>query len=241
MSTVDDELTRRFQGAERPVDADDLVEGLRRRRAHREHVRKAQASALAFAVLVGTAGGFMALAPRSSGTVVPLATSATPCRRAARSCSLVEETTTGSIFAARPDGSGVRQITDDLTNDTDPTVSPDGTTIAFVHELDQGIRVIGTVPIDGGTVTWLTDEELDAHDPAWSPDGDRLAFVGASQFHGFPVKTRSSSLPDPVRLPTRCSTTPASTSPIRAGRPTATRSRSRPATSSRTMTLRTTG
>ena len=125
MPTVDDELTRRFQGAERPWTPTTSSKGCVVART--EHVRKAQASALAFAVLVGTAGGLWRPL-RVLGTVVPpLATSATPCRRAARSCSLVEETTTGSIFAARPDGSGVRQITDDLTNDTDPP-SPDGTT-----------------------------------------------------------------------------------------------------------------
>ena len=182
MPTVDDELTRRFQGAERPVDADDLVEGLRRCRAHCEHVRKAQASALAFAVLVGTAGGFMAPAPRSRDGRYHWR----PRRPRAvgrRSCSLVEETTTGSIFAARPDGSGVRQITDDLTNDTDPTVSPMG------RRSRSSTSSIRASARSGRFDRWgnghvAHDEELDAHDPAWSPDGDRLAFVGASQFHG---------------------------------------------------------
>jgi Lipoprotein LpqB beta-propeller domain/WD40-like Beta Propeller Repeat len=189
MSKVDDELSRRLQRAERPVEGGVLFEGLRQRRTHREHVRKAQASALAFAVLVGTVGGFVALRSAFLGDG---RTTGDPGAPLASSGEIVfsrrGDDDRFHLFAARPDGSGVRQITDDATNDTDPAVSPDGTTIAFVHELDQDIRVIGTVPIDGGTVTWLTDEELDAHDPAWSPDGDHLAFVGASQFHGFPVE-----------------------------------------------------
>ena len=61
MSKVDDELTRRLRRAERPVDGDDLFEGLERRRSHRERVRRVQAGLLAFAVLAATLGGFAAL------------------------------------------------------------------------------------------------------------------------------------------------------------------------------------
>ena len=189
MSKVDDELTRRLHRVERPVKVDGLFEGLERRRSHRERVRKVQASALAFAVLVGSVAGFVALRSAFLGDGRTTGDPGAPLPSNGEILfSRRGDDGRFHLFSARPDGSGVRQITDDATNDTDPAVSPDGTTIAFVHELDQGIRVIATVPIDGGTVTWLTDEELDAHDPAWSPDGDRLAFVGASQFHGFPVE-----------------------------------------------------
>jgi len=61
MSKVDDELTRRLHRAERPVDVDDVFEGLERRRSHRERVRHVQTALLAFAVLAATAGGFAAL------------------------------------------------------------------------------------------------------------------------------------------------------------------------------------
>src|SRR5688500_3318519 len=61
MSKVDDALTRRLQRAERPVDDDDLFEGLVRRRSHRERLRRIQAGLVAFAVLAATAGGFVAL------------------------------------------------------------------------------------------------------------------------------------------------------------------------------------
>lgn len=61
MSKVDDELTRRLRRAERPVDGDDVFEGLERRRSHRERVRRVQGGLLAFAVLAATLGGFAAL------------------------------------------------------------------------------------------------------------------------------------------------------------------------------------
>lgn len=61
MSKVDDELTRRLHRAERPVDDDRVFEEVVRRRSHRERVRGVQAGLLAFAVLAGTAVGFVAL------------------------------------------------------------------------------------------------------------------------------------------------------------------------------------
>jgi type VI protein secretion system component VasF len=61
MSTVDDELTRRLQTAERPVDVDAVIEVLERRRSHRERVRRVQTALLAFVVLAATAGGFLFL------------------------------------------------------------------------------------------------------------------------------------------------------------------------------------
>ena len=61
MPTVDDELTRRLQGAERPVDGDGVFEGLGVRRSHRERLRRIQAGLVAFAVLAATAVGFVTL------------------------------------------------------------------------------------------------------------------------------------------------------------------------------------
>jgi hypothetical protein len=61
MSKVDDELTRRLRRAERPVQVDGLFEGLERRRARRETLRKIQAGMLALAVIAATTGGFVAL------------------------------------------------------------------------------------------------------------------------------------------------------------------------------------
>ncbi|MDP9119637.1 MAG: LpqB family beta-propeller domain-containing protein [Actinomycetota bacterium] len=180
MSKVDDELTRRLRQAERPVDGDDLFEGLERRRSHRERVRRVQAGMLAFAVLAATAGGFVALrevfgeTPRDVGKPPVLAENG--------EIVFSSEGKDGyaHLYAMQPDGSGRRQITNFGTNDTDPAVSPDGRTIAFVHQLEDVDPALATIPIEGGTVTWLSDPGIGVRDPAWSPDGSTIAFVGTA-------------------------------------------------------------
>src|SRR5687768_18573024 len=112
MSKVDDELTRRLHGAERPVDGDGLFEGLERRRSHRERVRRVQTGLLAFAVLAATAGGFAILRdafdaqPRNAGQTPPLPANGEIVFVKQGDDSRLH------IFAAQPDGFGERQITD---------------------------------------------------------------------------------------------------------------------------------
>jgi dipeptidyl aminopeptidase/acylaminoacyl peptidase len=182
MSKVDDELTRRLRGAERPVDGDALFDGLERRRSHRERLRKVQAGLLAFAVLAATSGGFVALRRAFVTGERNVGDEQTPSPFANGEIVFSSEGRDGYIhlYAMQPDGSGRRQITDFGTNDTDPAVSPDGRTIAFVHQLEDVSPAIATIPMKGGTVTWLTPEDLAASDPAWSPDGTQLVFVGST-------------------------------------------------------------
>jgi hypothetical protein len=178
MSKVDDELTRRIRRAERPVGDDGLFEGLARRRSHRERLRRVQAGMLALAVLAATAGGFVVLREAFGENTRDVGES--PVLAGNGEIVFSREGADGRfhLYAVQPDGSGLRQITQDATNDTDPTVSPGGETVAYVHELDQGIRVIATVPIDGGIVAWHTPEAMEASDPVWSSNGESIAFVG---------------------------------------------------------------
>lgn len=52
-----------------------------------------------------------------------------------------------------------------------PSLSPDGTTVAFRVE-----KVIQTLRIDGTGLTTLTDED-EAREPTWSPDGAYIAYA----------------------------------------------------------------
>jgi hypothetical protein len=179
MSKVDDELTRRLRRAERPVDVDDLFEGLERRRSHRERVRRVQGAVLVLAVLASTAGGFLFLRHAFDPDKRNVGDEQTPAVTKGEIVFARDGVDGFShLYGAHSDGSGVRQITDGVTNDTDPVVSPNGKTIAYVHELEKGIRVIATIPIAGGRIAWHSRDDLGAGDPTWSPDGSEVLFVG---------------------------------------------------------------
>jgi dipeptidyl aminopeptidase/acylaminoacyl peptidase len=73
---------------------------------------------------------------------------------------------------------------------TDPQVSPDGTTVAFVVstpdvEKNRNETDIWLVPLGGGEPKRLTAGEGADYHPRWSPDGERIVFVstrgGSSQ------------------------------------------------------------
>jgi Tol biopolymer transport system component len=178
MSKVDEELTRRFQRAERLVGSDDLFEGLARRRRRRRTLQRVQAGALAVVVLGATTAGFVALRSafnQEGGTATEptvLPGNGEIVFSAGADDGFVH------LYAMQPDGSDRRQITDFGTDDTAPAVSPDGRTIAFVHQLEEAAPTIATIKIDGGVVTWLLDPDFFVTDgPTWSPDGTKIAFA----------------------------------------------------------------
>jgi Tol biopolymer transport system component len=182
MSKVDDELTRRFRRAERPVDGEGLFDGLERRRSHRGRLRKVQAGLLAFAVLSATAVGFAALRSVFDGSGRDIGESPILAANGRIVFSSdVEEKGQRSVhlFSMEPDISAPMQLTEGYSGSYSPAVSPDGRTIAFTHELyDAQEVVIATTTIDGSPPMWLTDPALVASNPTWSPDGTRIAFTG---------------------------------------------------------------
>jgi Tol biopolymer transport system component len=79
------------------------------------------------------------------------------------------------LIVTNADGSFPRQLTPGLT-DTNPVVSPDGKTIAFMSS-QAGNWDVYTIGIDGTGVTQVTTDTLDDGLPVWSPDGKTIVFV----------------------------------------------------------------
>ncbi|MBB5802173.1 Tol biopolymer transport system component [Saccharothrix ecbatanensis] len=74
------------------------------------------------------------------------------------------------------DGTGLRQLTDTRSDETWPTFSPDGASIAFSGDRD-GAREIYRIPVGGGRATRVTDEpDGDAGEPDWNPRDGRIAY-----------------------------------------------------------------
>jgi eukaryotic-like serine/threonine-protein kinase len=78
------------------------------------------------------------------------------------------------IFIIHPDGTGVRQLTNDSYKDRAPRWSPDGNTIAFFSDR-SGKYEIWTIHPDGSGLNQLTHFP-GAHYPVWSQDGTQMAF-----------------------------------------------------------------
>lgn len=80
------------------------------------------------------------------------------------------------IFVVRTDGTGLRQLTNDVFKDRYPRWSPDGRRIAF-HSNRGGKYDIWLINPDGSALERLTYTSADAfHSPVWSPDGKQLVF-----------------------------------------------------------------
>jgi dipeptidyl aminopeptidase/acylaminoacyl peptidase len=69
----------------------------------------------------------------------------------------------------------MKHVTNDV-NDREPTWSPDGTKLAFIH-VSAGRRRLATANLDGTGLTVITPTlEAALDDPEWSPDGTRITF-----------------------------------------------------------------
>ncbi len=79
------------------------------------------------------------------------------------------------LILSNADGSFPKQLTPGLT-DTNPVVSPDGKTIAFMSS-QAGNWDVYTVGIDGTGVTQVTTDTFDDGLPIWSSDGKMIVFV----------------------------------------------------------------
>jgi Tol biopolymer transport system component len=84
-----------------------------------------------------------------------------------------------SIAIINDDGTGQRRLTDQGSNDNEPSWSPDGSQIVFYSNRLAGRLNIFRINADGSGMAPLTDSTLPVNSwsPCWSPDGSKIAFV----------------------------------------------------------------
>jgi len=88
------------------------------------------------------------------------------------------------IFTIRPDGSGVRQLTNDATHDFDPSWSADGRRLVFYRDPVEDTpsappTALFTINADGGEPNRVVDVQEESFDfePGFSPSGDRIIYT----------------------------------------------------------------
>lgn len=78
-----------------------------------------------------------------------------------------------NLWAMNPDGTHCVQLTTSFVQAVYPSISPEGTQIAFSSQ-DTGVWYIYLIDADGSNLTQFTD--CSSAVPHWSPDGERLIF-----------------------------------------------------------------
>lgn len=84
----------------------------------------------------------------------------------------------GDIWLADSKSGNVKQITTHPARDRDPKFSPDGKTIAFVSDRDNGNQVY-TVSVNGGIPKQVTFHTAGYNLHGWHPDGKQLITSGS--------------------------------------------------------------
>jgi Tol biopolymer transport system component len=80
------------------------------------------------------------------------------------------------IYVVRPDGTGLKRLTENAAIDGAPRWSPDDGLIAFFSDRD-GNWEIYVMESGGSDPRNLTKNGAKDYSPSWSPDGERIAFV----------------------------------------------------------------
>jgi len=84
------------------------------------------------------------------------------------------------IYTMAPDGSDVRQVTDNDVRDWQPTWSPDGKKLAFASFRDGDYEIF-TINVDGTDERQITDNDVRDWYPAWSPSGTHIAYISGTK------------------------------------------------------------
>jgi Tol biopolymer transport system component len=107
----------------------------------------------------------------------------------------------GELYIMDSDGSNQEKITDNDVEDNSPAISPDGTKIAFISDLDDDIYTTSDLyimDIDGSNIEKVsaTGEMEFLQHPTWGPDGEQIAFTiaGDGNREVYTINTDGSNL-----------------------------------------------
>ncbi|MCB0077112.1 MAG: thioredoxin domain-containing protein [Anaerolineales bacterium] len=88
---------------------------------------------------------------------------------------------TFQVFVGNSDGTGLRQPSTGFVESYFPTLSPDGSRIAFTAPSPEGDVEIYVADVESGEATNLTNQVGQDQQPLWSPDGNSIAFVSVRE------------------------------------------------------------
>ncbi len=84
------------------------------------------------------------------------------------------------LYRVDPGGGEPRPLTTADRSSSQPAISPDGATLAFVRKPEGGDHAqLALLPVGGGEARLVTDLPLGAADPRWMPDGSAVLFLGS--------------------------------------------------------------
>ena len=90
------------------------------------------------------------------------------------------------IFTIKPDGSGLKNLTNNPLKDSNPIFSPNGNEIIFVRD-NYGPTQLYRMDLNGSNQRRVTGKDGYEMTPAFSPDGAFLAFAGDREGHGLDI------------------------------------------------------